>query len=251
MLHPLHSHGAITTTQAIPELQLNACHLNAVRCPEFLTARVEGLNLPKDILDQDKSAMRGTADALTRDTADAADLLEDDARGIDDSLHQGTPRTTASRKHDTTVVADSMQINTIELTYEQFVTKKYYYAGGSARFMFEHTLVDLIKTLDNRMGNFDDKDWGSLTRGYVSDSTRGVVNTLMQQFTVSSVGNQHGAAPVSKYVLYRAYDNVKDDLVESICKVAANTKNPTLQEWAIELKRISVDGRAPRVDWCP
>ena len=55
----------------------------------------------------------------------------------------------------------------------------------------------------------------------------------MQQF-------ERKASPVSKYVLFRAYDKCKSELVNSVKAVAHASDNPTLKGWAFELQQIDL-----------
>ena len=45
-------------------------------------------------------------------------------------------------------------------------------------------------------------------------------------------------SPVSKYVLFHAYDRCKSELVKSMRAAAYSTSNPTLKRWAFDLEQI-------------
>ena len=118
-------------------------------------------------------------------------------------------------------------------TLLKVVTAKYFYAGGSARFMFQHNLETLRSDLDDYMKIINTSDWGSFTEEGVASGTPSAVNTLMQQFNKT-------CTPVSDYVLWRAYEKCQTKLVKSVRAAANSTQNPALAGWAFELEQIEV-----------
>jgi hypothetical protein len=70
----------------------------------------------------------------------------------------------------------------------------------------------------------------------VASATPVAVNTLMQQFEGMS-------SPVSKYILFRAYEKCQTELVKAVKAAAANdysNNNPALKGWAFELEQINL-----------
>ena len=119
------------------------------------------------------------------------------------------------------------------LSAQEVVQAKYFYAGGSARFMFQFHLGKLKEDLDSRMKRVDQGDWQSFTQKSVSSGTASAVNTLMQQFGRT-------CTPLSKYVLFCAYEKCKTALVKSVRAAAQQSSNPALAGWAFELEQIDL-----------
>jgi hypothetical protein len=127
-------------------------------------------------------------------------------------------------------------LSTAEL--EEYATYKYFYAGGSARFMFEYTLHDLKKELDILIPSVESDDWRMFSSSDVAAATPAAVNTLMQRF--STAGGMHHCVAVSKYVLIHAYEKCKGKLIDAVKAIAQVTGNPTLKGWAFELKQLEL-----------
>ena len=115
----------------------------------------------------------------------------------------------------------------------EVLTAKYYYAGGSARFMFMYQIQEVKEQLDMSLKNVEEKDWPSFARSSVSSGTSSSVNTLMQQFA-------ERCTPISKYVLFCAYDKCKTKIVKSVRVAAEAVNNPSLKGWAFELEQIDL-----------
>ena len=115
----------------------------------------------------------------------------------------------------------------------EVVSVKYFFAGGSARFMFDYLLDDLRDRLDERIKGVKQGDWIYFAQESIASSTPGAVNTLMQQFNGI-------CSPVSKYVLVYAYEKCKSALVKSVRAAAIKTGNPALKGWAFELEQIDL-----------
>lgn len=113
----------------------------------------------------------------------------------------------------------------------EVVKAKYFFAGGSARFMFQFSLASLREELDRRFKSVLESDSQFFAQNSVSSGTPAAVNTLMQQFDMD-------CSPVSKYVLFHAYGKCRSKLVKSLRATANSTGNPTLQGWAFELEQI-------------
>jgi hypothetical protein len=118
-----------------------------------------------------------------------------------------------------------------DVAWSKVIEAKYYYAGGSARFMFDCRLSELKSVQDNICCEVWCDDWKYFAQGRVFPSTPTAVNYLMQQFE----GN---AFPVSKCILFRAYEKCRTELVESVKKTAV--KIPALIAWAFELEQIDL-----------
>jgi hypothetical protein len=115
--------------------------------------------------------------------------------------------------------------------------RKFYYAGGSARFMFDYTSTQLVRTVLPDL--FDEMSESSLWTEYSYlkiHSGSETINSLIQ----SRGDNVYDATPVSKYVLFQAYNHCKNDLVRSMTAAAAELSgDPVLQGWAFELEPIN------------
>ena len=122
---------------------------------------------------------------------------------------------------------------------EEYATYKYFYAGGSARFMFRHTIDSLKKELDIELiPTVKTDDWKMFTSSDVPDKATSAVNTLMQRFSTQQ-GKRHCVA-VSKYILIHAYEKCESALISAVESIAEATGNPALKGWAFELKQLEV-----------
>ena len=126
----------------------------------------------------------------------------------------------------------------LELSAQAFIDyakDKFFYAGGSALFMFEFTTEGLKEHLRGLIGRVKRTEWEELTSTSVAQSASNAVNSLMQQFS----GN---AVAVSKFILFEAYSRVEVEarLIAAVETVAIATGNPTLQGWAFELKQLEI-----------
>ena len=116
---------------------------------------------------------------------------------------------------------------------KELVTAKHYYAGGSARFMFEFSLEELKTLLDCRCQEVFKDQWEYFAQGSVASWTPWAVNTLMQQF-------EKKAMPVSKYILFKAYERCKSKLVGSMGALAKESRIPAINGWAFALAQIDL-----------
>mmetsp|Transcript_24577 Transcript_24577/g.68053 ORF Transcript_24577/g.68053 Transcript_24577/m.68053 type:complete len:588 (-) Transcript_24577:140-1903(-) len=119
------------------------------------------------------------------------------------------------------------------VSWTEVVETKYYYAGGSARFMFDFQLSELKGELDKRCNKVQDDQWKYFAHEAVASGTPAAVNTLMQQFDGK-------ASPVSKYILFKAYEKCRTDLVNAVTAIAKGGNNPALKGWAFELQQIDL-----------
>lgn len=158
-------------------------------------------------------------------TAESVDSEDDDRdEAVDESMESSD---------DMDVEGKAATVTDDESRIMEILKAKYYYAGGSARFMFMYQIQEVKTQLDKRLNNVEDKDWASFARSSVSSGTSSSVNTLMQQF-------EEKCTPVSKYVLFCAYDKCKTKLVKSVRAAADAVNNPSLKGWAFELEQIDL-----------
>ena len=90
------------------------------------------------------------------------------------------------------------------------LARKLYYAGGSARFMFDHTMEDLVNNvLSTLLGRMPPKLWEDFAMFSMYDSSDETVSSLMQVIGGKKTSNgrctESAACPVSKYMLLKAY----------------------------------------------
>ena len=116
---------------------------------------------------------------------------------------------------------------------QDYATHKYFYAGGSARFMFEYTTDQLKDYLKMCIGRVKPAEWEEFTSATLAPQASDAVNSLMQQFSGKAVA-------VSRYILFEAYDHVEGRLVQAVQAVADATGNPSLKGWAFELKQLEI-----------
>ena len=106
------------------------------------------------------------------------------------------------------------------------LTKAYFYAGGSMRFMCTD-IEEIIDTLESKFNEVS--DYSLLLRGLRGDQSKGFVNTLMQIIDGNSVF-------LSKYVCRKLARKVDAAFIHSALDV--NVGNPSWQGMVYEMKII-------------
>lgn len=152
--------------------------------------------------------------------ADIAYLSDNHSEHLYNDCDSDGEGTTSSGDHTSTSLTDVLKA-------------KYFFAGGSARFMFQFELEELQEQMDDRLRKVVSTDWISFAQEQVSSRTPTAVNTLMQQFGMR-------CTPLSRYVLFYAYDHCKEELVKSVRAAANAVDNPALKGWAFELEQIEL-----------
>ena len=158
----------------------------------------------------------------------------------------GRTRTLSDQEEGMEEIRDSSAADVAErledLSHEQilsYVDYKYFYAGGSARFMIEYA-IDLLQTTLTELCEsvLNNEQWKAFSTCHIPTGTVDAVNTLMQRFR----GRDDVArcAPVSRYIAMVAYDHVGGELLEAVKAVASNTDNPSLQGLAFELEQLEI-----------
>ena len=106
------------------------------------------------------------------------------------------------------------------------LTKAYFYAGGSMRFMCTD-IEEIIDTLESKFNEVS--DYSLLLRGLRGDQSKGFVNTLMQIIDGNSFF-------LSKYVCRKLARKVDAAFIHSVLNV--NVGNPSWQGMVYEMKII-------------
>lgn len=114
-----------------------------------------------------------------------------------------------------------------------YVEDKYFYAGGSARFMYSRAISALKNELERLIELVE--DWTPFATNDIPSSNLHATNSLMQQFKSSG---RRMAAPVSRFVLMRAYEKCESTMIAAIRGIADSTGNASLQGWAFELEEL-------------
>ena len=182
----------------------------AVACQEFIDRMTEGLDGDLAYLSNAVDAAVARPDQSNVDEGMAVD--GDKKVSVTDDSDQCMP----------CVEDDEEEDDVAQVTYANVMEKKFFYAGGSARFMFEYRLSELKGVLDERCRLVPDDEWEYFAQGSVAQGTPSSVNTLMQQFGLI-------ASPVSKYVLFKAYEKCKSKLVSTVRAAAEESNNPALR----------------------
>ena len=124
-----------------------------------------------------------------------------------------------------------------------FLERKYFYAGGSARFMFDYSFQELVISTDDKPSVFDGlcermktEDWQSFAELKISASTKSSVSSGMQRIDTEYI-------PVSKYFLHMAHKKCKETLTASVRAAAESSQNPALKGWAFELEQLDIIGQ--------
>lgn len=139
--------------------------------------------------------------------------------------------------------ADATEAESFDETAEDRIimdamTMKFFFAGGSARFMFA---VD-IESLQDYLAKECDRvtDWLAFAKGQVAARSTNAINSLMQKFSSTKVGESDKCVAVSKYVMFRAYEGCRDELTKAVSAAADATNNPALLGWAFELSQLDL-----------
>ncbi len=127
---------------------------------------------------------------------------------------------------------DFRELDTTQQMLE-VVRQKFEYAGGSAHYMFDVGVDELQKDLDELCGRV--ADWKTFCKPNLAGKASEAVNLLMQQFVVEQQPSLY--APVSKYVMLRAYDACRAELTAAIKAVAEASDNGALLGYAFELSQ--------------
>jgi len=118
--------------------------------------------------------------------------------------------------------------------------RKFYYAGGSARFMFDHTMQDLVQVVFPKLlGRMTRELWTAFSTLCIHAGSDSTVNSMMQVLRPTDPA-QRCVFPVSKYILYKAYEECGKELVCAVKAAAIKTNNPSLRGWAFELEQIEL-----------
>jgi hypothetical protein len=125
-----------------------------------------------------------------------------------------------------------------EKEYMALLERKFYYAGGSVRFMLDYTLKELISEIfPDLLGQMNTQLWDEFSDLTINVGSESTVNSLMQVLN-DKEGTNGIAFPVSKYILHKAYEKCRARLVKAVKAAAMMTDNPALQGWAFELAQI-------------
>jgi hypothetical protein len=142
-------------------------------------------------------------------------------------------------KEDLAKIGAEMETDEKEATERKalvvaLIERKFFYAGGSARLFFDHSLIDLLETelksLENRVSNEMWTEFAELSIGYKTPSS---VSTLLQK-----IGQE--VFPVSKYFMFLGYQKRKSQLVMALKAAARAADNPAMKGWAFELEQIDI-----------
>lgn len=156
-------------------------------------------------------------------------LEQEDAGTNDDDEQAEDVIMSEATKDRVTVAVDNLK----DLAVQEYATRKFFYAGGSARFMFEFTTDQLKNFLDSYTSRLKPAGWEEFASASLAPQASNAVNSLMQQFSGKAVA-------VSRYILLEAYDQIEGRLVQAVQAVADATGNPLLKGWAFELKQLDI-----------
>ncbi|KAL3930925.1 MAG: hypothetical protein SGBAC_011550 [Bacillariaceae sp.] len=118
--------------------------------------------------------------------------------------------------------------------------RKFHYAGGSAHFMFAFPLGRLLSDIFPKpLQQMSKTLWQEFTGLSIGVSSGSTVSSLMQVLVSNDMQTEpYLVFPVSKYILYKAYDKCRKELVISLKAAALHASNPALHCWAFELDQI-------------
>ncbi|KAG7341141.1 hypothetical protein IV203_023092 [Nitzschia inconspicua] len=157
----------------------------------------------------------------------------DDEECIEDGISEGEEKAEESNEYGTNddAMKSFVAVAANLTTAQQYFDHKYFYAGGSARFMFEFTTFGVKDSLDTLFAKIKGDEWEEFARPTISYKAPHSVNTLVQQF-------KGRTAAVSRYVLFEAYEKMEGKLVSAVKAAAEHSDNPALKGWAFELEQL-------------
>ena len=125
---------------------------------------------------------------------------------------------------------------------EALLERKYFYAGGSARYMFEFSIEDLISTVFKKLfDRMSAQDWEAFATLSITPGTPFSVSSGMQLIKEKYI-------PVSEYILRIAHKKCKSKLTSSLRAAADSSDNPALKGWAFELEQLDIIERMAKED---
>ena len=129
--------------------------------------------------------------------------------------------------------------NTVTVEWlKSLLKRKYFYAGGSARFMFDTEFKKLIPKLSKLYERMSTDDWKAIAQLTITPKTPSSVNTAIQRIEGKYI-------PVSEYFLHFAHSQIKSQLTTAVRAAANVSSNPSLQGWAFKLEQLDIiDGMA-------
>ena len=165
-----------------------------------------------------------------------AEQVEGEEESIEAGISEGEEESAEKSKEcetndDAISVESFVAVDSSIAIAEQYFDHKYYYAGGSARFMFEFTTFGVKEILDDLFAKIKGNEWEEFASPSISYKAPHSVNTLMQQF-------KGRTAAVSRYVLYEAYEKMEGRIVSAVEAAAKKSDNPALKGWAFELDQL-------------
>ena len=198
-----------------------------------LAFRIRGGDVPREVYEKDYFDSWETPDEYT----EAIMKFQDNnvlPPLLDTAIREHHNR--RAREDELVEPLDEQSGNLSEAAVAAFVEEKYYFAGGSARFMLEYGVQQLKKDLKELLTSLKDEQWKALTSNIVPSATDGAVNSLMQRF--SNYDGVTTVAAVSEFVAMAAYAKKGHELAQAIDAAANATRNPALKGWAFELKQL-------------
>jgi hypothetical protein len=121
--------------------------------------------------------------------------------------------------------------------FSLLLERKFFYAGGSARLMFDYTLNNLLEegtgVLAKLADQVDQSMWESFASLQIGASKETSVSSLLQRIDGKTF-------PVSKYFLYLGYKHCKEKLIRALRTAADQADNPAMKGWAFELEQLAV-----------
>ena len=113
----------------------------------------------------------------------------------------------------------------------ELVLSKFYYAGGSARFMFEFTTDNVIEDLDDSIAEVPNAL--KLATGEVGLRSNGVINRLFSSYV--GTNGKEKVIPVSRYAASELAIIGGPTLIKNIASILHQDWNPAIDGWALEM----------------
>ena len=121
-----------------------------------------------------------------------------------------------------------------DLSLDELVERKFYYAGGSARWMFMRSIKEVVEEIERKIFGIRDVEGFFLNR--VGVTNQDYSNHLMVRY---KSGNTFANFLISKYVASLLLEKCEASVFRIAYSLASRNENPSFTAWVVEFDFIS------------
>jgi hypothetical protein len=122
-------------------------------------------------------------------------------------------------------------INTKEISSkEELIESKFYYAGGSSRYMFTYPTKSVIGKLNQAI--ISCHDLMAYIENYVGEGSENVINRL---FNIYEINSKKRKSIISEYVSTEIGIKFGPKVIQKLWKFIEKYKNPSMEGWMLEI----------------